>query len=112
VVDRATEAAGLALVVKPHPWEPAEVYRGLTVLEGGPAELERPVVEAELVIGANSTALLNVAAVHGTRVARVVVPQLARLDAALGARQRSLLDAFLPPATTGEGHIISPHEPK
>jgi hypothetical protein len=108
VVGRATEAAGLALVVKPHPWEPAEVYRGLTVLEGGPAELERPVVEAELVIGANSTALLNLAAVHGTPVARVVVPQLAELDAALGPRQRSLLDAFLPPAATADRLTLAP----
>ena len=97
-VRRVVARAGLELVVKPHPWETAAVYHGLGVLEGGPAELERPVVGAALVIGANSTALLNVAAIHATRVARVTLPELAPLDAALSPGQRSLLDAFLPPA--------------
>ena len=63
-----------------------------------PAELDRQVVGARLVLGGNSTALLNLAAVHRTPAVRVMVPELAPLDAALGSRQRSLLDAFLPPA--------------
>lgn len=107
-VRRVAEAAGLELMVKPHPWEAAEVYRGLSVLEGGPAELERPVVGAALVIGANSTALLNVAAVHGTRVARIRLPELAPLDAALSPGQRSLLDAFLPPAEAVDRLDLAP----
>ena len=48
------------------------------------------------------------AAVHGTRVARVAVPQLAQLDAALGPRQRSLLDAFLPEAQTADRLTLAP----
>ncbi len=93
---RVTADAGLALVVKPHPWQGPEVHRGLELLVGGPAELERPVVGSALVVGATSTALLNLAAVHGTPVARLRLPELDGLDRALSPRQRSLLDAHLP----------------
>ncbi len=49
-----------------------------------------------MVIGATSSALLNVQALYGTPVMRVVAPELAHLDDELSAGQRSLLDAFLP----------------
>lgn len=92
---------GLGFTLRPHPWEDPDRYAGLPVLSArGPAELDREVTEASVVIGANSTALLNVRAIHGTRVARVTAPELARLDAGLSRRQRSLLDAFLPAAVT------------
>jgi len=64
----------------------------------GPAELDPDVVGATLVIGATSTALLNIKALYGTRVIRVVAPELTHLDHELSPGQRSLLDAFLPPA--------------
>lgn len=92
---------GLGFTLRPHPWEDPDRYAGLPVLSArGPAELDREVTDATVVIGANSTALLNVRAIHGTRVARVTAPELARLDAGLSRRQRSLLDAFLPAAVT------------
>ena len=75
---RVTADAGLALVVKPHPWQGPEVHRGLQLLVGGPAELELPVVGSALVVGATSTALLNLAAVHGTPVARLRLPEARR----------------------------------
>lgn len=64
----------------------------------GPAELDPDVAGATVVIGATSSALLNIKALFGTPAIRVVTPELSHLDAQLSARQRSLLDAFLPPA--------------
>ena len=98
-VRAAVSSAGLHLVVRPHPWERPEAYAGFELVHGHtPAELDSRVVGARLVLGGNSTGLLNLAAVHRTPAVRVKVPELAPLDAALGSRQRSLLDAFLPPA--------------
>lgn len=98
-VRAAAASAGLALVLRPHPWEQPESYAGFDLVHGRtPAELDRQVVGAQLVLGGNSTALLNLAAVHHTPAVRVRVPELAFLDAALGSGQRSLLDSFLPPA--------------
>lgn len=95
----AVLADGRRLVLKPHPWEGPEAYAGFDLVGGAaPAELDRQIAGAGLVVGANSTALLNLSAVHGTPVLRVTAPELAGLDAALADRQRSLLDAFLPPA--------------
>ena len=98
-VSAAVSSAGLRLVLRPHPWERPEAYAGFDLVHGHtPAELDRQVVGARLVLGGNSTALLNLAAIHHTPAVRVMVPELAPLDVALGSRQRSLLDAFLPPA--------------
>ena len=98
-VSAAVSSAGLHLLLRPHPWERPEAYAGFDLVHGRtPAELDRRVVGARLVLGGNSTALLNLAAVHRTPAVRVLVPELAPLDAVLGSRQRSLLDAFLPPA--------------
>lgn len=99
----AVASAGLSLVLRPHPWEQPESYAGFDVVHGRtPAELDRQVVDAALVLGGNSTALLNLASVHHTRAVRVMVPELEFLDAALGSGQRSLLDSFLPPAVRVE----------
>lgn len=102
-VRAAVATAGLSLVLRPHPWEHPESYAGFELVPGRtPAELDRHVVGAGLVLGGNSTALLNLAAVHHTPAARVMVPELALLDAALGSGQRSLLDSFLPAAVPVE----------
>ena len=97
-VQQVCAGAGLRLAVRPHPAEEPSVYRDFRLTStSGLAECDREISEADLVIGSNSTSLLNLAAIHGTRVARVTMPQLRPLDDALSVRQRSLLDAFLPP---------------
>lgn len=98
-VAASCDTAGLRLEVRPHPAERAERYAGFDVARGGgPAELDRGVATAVVVLGADSTALLNVAAVHARPALRVGMPELDHLQAGLGPRQRRLLDAFLPPA--------------
>jgi hypothetical protein len=95
---------GLALVVRPHPSESPARYRGFVLTAGtGPAELDREVTEASVVVGSNSTALLNLAAVHGTRAVRVTAPELTPLEVALTERQRTLLDTFLPAPVSVDG---------
>lgn len=92
-------AAGVELALRPHPSEDLGRYGGFVLVGGSvPAELDREVVGAAAVIGSNSTALLNLSAVHGTPAVRVTAPELQPLEAALTDRQRSLLDTFLPPA--------------
>ncbi|MGL5818702.1 MAG: hypothetical protein ACRCYR_14140, partial [Phycicoccus sp.] len=82
----------------PHPAEDVRRYGSRDLVDGvGPAVLDRAVTTAAVVLGADSTALLNIAAVHGTPAMRVSVPRLDHLVAGLGARQRRLLDAYLPP---------------
>ncbi|KAB7741923.1 hypothetical protein GA707_17120 [Nostocoides sp. F2B08] len=102
VMRLATEQADLGrrLVVRPHPAEPPERYRDFaTMVEVGPAELDPEVVGAGLVIGASSTALLNLAALHGTPVHRVRAPGTEHLEARLSADQRRLLSRYLPPVS-------------
>lgn len=94
-------AVGMVLHVRPHPAEEAGRYDGLdprVVLDRrrGPAELDPDVVAAGVVLGTASTALLNVAALHGTAGLRVELPGVAASDAQLNAAQQSLLDAYLP----------------
>jgi hypothetical protein len=102
-VDGACATAGLSLTVRPHPAEDPGRYAGLvSAARTGPAELDRAVSSAAAVLGADSTALLNLAAIHGTPALRVRVPGLERLTAGLAPRQRRLLDAFLPPPRTAE----------
>lgn len=98
-VEVACAAAGLTMVVRPHPAEEPSAYSGFRLTDTfGLAECDRAIMGADLVIGSNSTSLLNLAAIHHTRVVRVTMPPLRPLDDALSSRQRSLLDAFLPPA--------------
>ncbi|MGO4600062.1 hypothetical protein [Terrabacter sp. 2RAF25] len=90
-------AAGIGLVLRPHPSEDLARYGGFEVVPGvAPAELAREVVGSRVVIGSNSTALLNLSAVHGTPGLRVTAPELIPLETALTHRQRTLLDTFLP----------------
>ena len=95
----ACRSAGLDFWLRRHPAEPARRYAEFKVMpHSGPAELDPDVAGATVVIGATSSALLNIKALFGTPAIRVVTPELSHLDAQLSARQRSLLDAFLPPA--------------
>lgn len=92
--------AGLRLAVRPHPAEAGDRYLGLKGIEllaaDGPAELDPQVLRAAAALGADSTALLNVSALHGLPGVRVGLPELAVLEASLAPDQRSLLDAYLP----------------
>ena len=98
-VRRQCEAAGIGLVLRPHPSEDLGRYAGFDLVSSAaPAELSREVVGAPAVIGSNSTALLNLSAVHATPCVRVTAPELSPLETALTSRQRTLLDAFLPAA--------------
>lgn len=103
-VRQACEAAGLSFAISPHPAERVERYSDFALSPGdGPAEFVDQVQSAEVVLGASSTALLNLAAVFGQRVLRVKVPELATLDRDLSGHQASLLDAFLgPPVEVGQ----------
>lgn len=99
-VARAVEADGLRLAVRPHPAEDPARYRGFEVLDAAfTAEADPVIVGAAGVVGGTSTALLNLAALHGLPAARLTVPGLEHLEDELGADQRALLDAYLPRAT-------------
>lgn len=97
-VARQCDEAGLDLVIRPHPADSVDRYRALRVMTHDlPAELDRGVIEADVVLGAASTALLNLAAFHGTRCVRVRPDELRAMDEQLGADQAAVLDTFLPP---------------
>lgn len=97
----ACEAAGLNLVVHPHPADDASRYDDFEVrLQTRPVEVDGYVTTAAVVIASNSTALLNLAALKGVPAVRVTMPQTEGLESALSADQRDLLDHFLKPAVT------------
>ena len=96
-VAQACTDAGLGLAVRPHPAERGGRYAAWHELaRDQPAELDDAVLAAAVVIGTDSTALLNLAAVQGRPALRVSLPQLRHLERGLGRRQRALLDTFLP----------------
>lgn len=91
-------AAGRTFLVRPHPAEAPGRYADYATLPiDVPAELDPAVVTADLLIGASSTALLNLAALHDRPVLRVLPPGTEALEAALSADQRTLLSRYLPP---------------
>lgn len=103
-IGTAAAAAGLDFVVRPHPADPDDLYRGLPVAVGhGPAEMDPDVVAARVALGSTSTALLNLAALYGTTAVRVRHPRLDHLDLGLGPDQRSLLDQFVPASAEPAG---------
>ena len=96
-VERVCASAGLALLVRPHPAEDPADLAGLPLQQSAlPAELDRRVVDAAVVLGWNSTALVNVVALHGTRALRLTLPELDAVEQTMSSRQRSLLAAFVP----------------
>lgn len=99
-VQDAVASQGRELIIKPHPAENPRDFTdaGLAVHETRtPAELDPEVIGAHAVLGTQSTALLNLASVHGRPALRVHFGDLDGLEAALSRRQASLLRAFLPP---------------
>lgn len=89
--------AGYSAVVRPHPAEAVRRLYGLPLAhDSGPAELDRSVTQARAVLGFSSSALVNLAALYGTPVLRIAVPELDRLDVVMSDAQRSLMAAFLP----------------
>lgn len=97
-VAAACADVGVAFAVRPHPAERGGRYAAWPELARElPAELDPAVVGAGVVLGTDSTALLNLAAVQGRPALRVTLPELQDLECGLGSRQRSLLAAFLPP---------------
>lgn len=91
-------AAGRRFLIRAHPAETLGRYADYESLPiGVPAELDPAVVTADLLIGASSTALLNLAALHHRPVLRVLPPGTEALEQALSADQRSLLSRYLPP---------------
>ena len=94
-------AVGRQFLVRPHPAEAPGRYADYATLPVDvPAELDPAVVTADLLIGASSTALLNLAALHDRPVLRVLPPGAEALERALSADQRSLLSRYLPPAVS------------
>ncbi len=90
------EAAGLVFQVRPHPIEDASHYSPWMIHGGAtPAELSSAVVNCAAVLGATSTALLNLAAIHDVPAIRLTPPGAAKLDAGLSSDQASLLDQFV-----------------
>ncbi|MEO8749912.1 MAG: hypothetical protein ABI384_05890 [Allobranchiibius sp.] len=96
-IHERTAALGLRLVIRPHPAEHIDRYDDFETLPGDrPAELDGRIVDSALILGGTSTALLNLAALHGLRCYRVQVPGLEHLEQRLGANQRALLERYLP----------------
>lgn len=88
--------AGLRFVVRPHPVEDPARYAAHEVYAGPePAELDARIVGASVVLGATSTALLNLRALYGVPALRVAAPGLEFLDRDLSADQASLLGQFV-----------------
>lgn len=108
LIARQVAALGLQLRVRPHPREPHDRYRewGITPDAGaGAAELDPAVVHSRAVIGGPSTALLNLAAIHGVPTLRTGIPDRPDLDEAVGRAQEGLLRQFtgraIPPSDVG-----------
>lgn len=100
-VGAACTAAGLRLQVRPHPVEDPAHYAGLDLITGPvPAELDARVVDAAVVLGGPSTALLNLAAVHGVPAVWLRLPEAGAVEAGMNGRQRGLFHAFVPVRAT------------
>ncbi len=84
--------AGLEFSVHPHPAEDPHRYSAWSTMAKRPlAELDHGTINAAVVIGTSSTALINLSAIHHTPVIRVATPELSKLDEELSPRQASLL---------------------
>lgn len=95
-VAAACASVGLAMQVRPHPAEDPHRHAAFTPLSGAlPAELDPRVVDAAVVLGGASTALLNLSSVHGVPAIRVKLDETEALDSAMSTRQKSLFDAFV-----------------
>ena len=96
-IARASSEAGFQFAVRPHPAENSARYEEWDVLAGStPAELDPRVTSASVVIGATSTALVNLASIFAIPALRLVAPGMEHLEQGLSVGQASLLDAFVP----------------
>lgn len=96
-VAEEVERAGLAFVVRPHQTEPHGRYSQFDVYDSAlPAELDPDVLGARLALGESSTALLNLAAVHGLPAARVIGPLAGLASIELSKTQAALFERFVP----------------
>lgn len=92
----AARAAGLRPLLRPHPAEDVARYAGYEIMPGrGTAELDPDVVGAAVVLGGPSTALVNMAAMHGSSVVWVSIPGLEHLDTRISRRQAEIFRTFL-----------------
>lgn len=88
--------AGLRFTIHPHPAERPERYEDWAVHRLQElAELDEQSVNATVLLGATSTAMLNVAAIHGVPAMRVGFPELPGLEQTHSNRQQSLLEHYL-----------------
>jgi hypothetical protein len=100
-VAERVEDAGMEFRIRPHPTEPDGRYSRFGVLPTGrPAELDPEVLRARLLLGETSTALLNLAAVHGLSAARVIGPLAGVNSIALSDVQAALFRQFVPTSVT------------
>jgi hypothetical protein len=96
-VAEEVERAGLEFVVRPHQAEAYGRYAQFRVYDSAlPAELDPEVLGARLALGESSTALLNLAAVHGLPAARVIGPLAGLASIELSRSQTELFQRFVP----------------
>jgi hypothetical protein len=100
-VAELVDGAGMDFRIRPHPTEPDGRYSRFGTLPTGlPAELDPEVLGARLLLGETSTALLNLAAVHGLSAARVIGPLAGDHSLALSDAQAALFRQFVPVSVT------------
>lgn len=96
-VAEQVEGAGLQFALRPHQAEAPGRYAQFEVYDSAlPAELDPWVLGARMVLGESSTALLNLAAVHGLRAARVIGPLAGLASLELSRAQTALFQRFVP----------------
>ena len=97
----ALARSGLDLVVRPHESEDPARYADFECLPvAGPAELDRAVVGADVVLGNDSTSLLALAAIWLVPAIRMRHRDLAGLEPPLRGAQPSLVRAYVPRTAT------------
>lgn len=95
-LDAAVTAAGLEFLVRPHPHEPGERYAEFNLVPNDePAELQATCVSAVAVLGETTSALLNLAGLHGVDAIRVRGPAFDHV--APSRRQESLFRSIVGP---------------
>lgn len=99
----AAESAGFQFAVRAHPTEDTRRYDEFGPAQSlGPVELDAQVLAAHCVLGETSTALLNLAAIHGVPAARVIGPLADIAEIALSPDQEALFQRFVPVSVTVE----------
>lgn len=93
---RHVEHLGLRFRVRPHPAERLELYDGFNLAPGrGPAEFDADVINARTLVGESTTALLNMAAIHGSQAIQLRGPLPQFTSEWLSDDQRALFAHYL-----------------